>query len=64
MGVHFLAAVTQITRAIAASEPCAFDASHASIADCSCMDEGRKVCCIEDGRSEGNPTKQKDKKIK
>ena len=45
MGVHFLAAVAQVTLAIATSEPCAFDTCHASIADCSCMDEGRKVCC-------------------
>jgi hypothetical protein len=45
MGVHFFAAVAQVTRAIATSEPCTFDASHASITDCSHMDKGRKVCC-------------------
>ena len=45
MSVYFLAGVTQVTRAIATSEPCTFDASHASIADCGSMDKGRKVCC-------------------
>jgi hypothetical protein len=45
MGIHFLAAVAQVTRAVGTSEPCAFDASHAPIADCSCMDKRRKVCC-------------------
>ena len=45
MGVHFLATVAQVTRAIATSEPCAFDGSHASIANSSCMDEGREERC-------------------
>ena len=45
MGVHFLAVLAQVAWAIAASEPCTFDASHASIADCSWMVKGSKVRC-------------------
>jgi len=45
MGVHLLAAVAQVTLAIATSEPCAFDRNHAQIADRSWMDKGRKVRC-------------------
>ena len=65
MSIHFLATIAQVTRAIATSEPCTFDASHASIADGSCMDEGRKVCCtkcMKDGRrlEKKKPEKKKD----
>jgi hypothetical protein len=62
MGVHFLATVAQVTRAIATSEPCAFDVSHASIADCSFMDERRKICCMKIKiRKKSHETKERKK---
>ena len=64
MCIHFLTTIAQVTRAIATSEPCAFDTSHASIANCSCMDEGRKVYCnksIEDGKNQNEIPRKKKK---